>query len=44
VTVTASGGSESCTGTVAAGQCSIVLTGAGDRELTATYSGDAIYQ
>ncbi|HEX4525381.1 MAG TPA: HYR domain-containing protein [Gaiellaceae bacterium] len=37
-------GAESCTGSVAAGQCTIVFTGVGDRQLTATYSGDAIYQ
>ena len=41
VTVTVSGGSESCTGTVAAGSCSITLTIAGSRTLTATYGGDS---
>jgi hypothetical protein len=40
VTVTASGGTESCTGTVADAQCVINLTGAGSRTLTATYGGD----
>jgi hypothetical protein len=44
VTVTASGGSESCSGAVAAGRCTIVLTSAGDRTLTASYSGDGVYQ
>jgi uncharacterized repeat protein (TIGR01451 family) len=41
VVVTVSGGSETCTGTVAAGQCQITLTGTGSRTLTATYAGDA---
>ncbi len=41
VVVTVSGGAETCTGTVAAGTCSITLTNAGARTLTATYSGDA---
>jgi len=41
VTVTVSGGSESCTGTVAAGSCSIVLTVTGHRTLAASYPGDA---
>ena len=41
VTVTASGGPESCTGTVGAGSCSIILTEAGNRALTANYAGDA---
>jgi hypothetical protein len=44
VTVTASGGSESCTGTVAAGSCTIALSAAGARTLTATYGGDANFQ
>jgi hypothetical protein len=44
VTVIASDGSESCSGSVAAGQCTIVLTAAGDRTLTASYSGDGVYQ
>lgn len=41
VTVTASGGAETCTGTVAAGNCVITLIGTGTRTLTATYAGDA---
>ncbi|MFL5493448.1 MAG: beta strand repeat-containing protein, partial [Gemmatimonadales bacterium] len=40
VTVSASGGAETCTGTVAAGTCSITLTASGARTLTATYAGD----
>ena len=39
--VTVSDGTDSCTGTVAAGQCSISFTSAGSKSLTATYSGDA---
>lgn len=34
-------GVDSCTGTVAAGQCSITLNTVGSRNLTATYQGDA---
>ena len=34
---------ESCTGTVAEGQCTLVLTTAGARSLTATYAGDDTY-
>jgi hypothetical protein len=41
VTVTVSGGAETCTGTVAAGSCSITLTVGGARTLTATYAGDS---
>ncbi len=41
VVVTVSGGAETCTGTVAAGNCSITLTTAGARTLTATYAGDS---
>jgi hypothetical protein len=40
VTVEADTG-ESCTATVAAGSCEIILNTAGDRTLTANYSGDA---
>ena len=40
VVVTVSGGAETCTGTVAAGNCSITLTTSGARTLTATYAGD----
>jgi hypothetical protein len=43
VVVTVSGGAETCTGTVAAGSCSIVLTGLGPRTLIATYQGDTNY-
>ena len=39
VVVTVSGGAETCTGTVAAGTCTITLTGSGPRTLTATYAG-----
>ena len=39
--VTVSDGVDSCTGTVAAGTCSIALTTVGARTLTATYAGDA---
>jgi hypothetical protein len=42
VDVTISGGSETCTGTVAAGKCTLLLTNAGtNRTITATYNGDA---
>jgi Ca2+-binding RTX toxin-like protein len=40
-TVTVSDGAISCTGTVAAGQCSLTFTSAGARTLTASYSGDS---
>jgi YDG domain-containing protein/Big-like domain-containing protein/MBG domain-containing protein len=40
VTVSASGGTETCTGTAAAGTCSITLNASGARTLTATYAGD----
>jgi len=43
VEVTASGGGESCTATVAQGSCQITLTGTGDRTLTATYKGDDVF-
>lgn len=39
--VTVSDGVNSCTATVAAGQCVITLTTVGARTLTATYAGDA---
>ena len=39
--VTVSDGTESCTGTVAAGNCSIAFTSAGAKSLTATYAGNA---
>ena len=38
--VTVSDGTESCTGTVAAGQCSLTFTTMGPKTLTATYAGD----
>jgi hypothetical protein len=38
--VTVSDGVDSCTGTVAAGSCSLTLTTPGLRTLTATYTGD----
>jgi hypothetical protein len=38
--VTVSAGTDSCTGTVAAGTCSITFTSAGAKSLTATYAGD----
>lgn len=40
-TVTVSDGTNSCTGTVVAGTCSIVFTSVGSKTLTATYAGDA---
>ena len=39
--VTVSDGVDSCTGTVAAAQCSITLSTVGARTLTATYAGDS---
>jgi subtilisin family serine protease len=41
--VTVSDGAASCTGTVAAGQCTLVVTTAGATSLTATYAGDDAY-
>jgi uncharacterized repeat protein (TIGR01451 family) len=43
VVVTVSGGVETCTGTVAAGSCTLALAGVGNRTLTATYAGDTSY-
>jgi uncharacterized protein (TIGR03437 family) len=42
VTITITGGSETCTGSLAAGSgsCTLALTVAGSRTLTATYNGD----
>ncbi len=40
VKITASGGDETCSGSVAEGSCALTLTTVGDRTLTATYSGD----
>jgi hypothetical protein len=39
--VTVGDGTISCTGTVAAGQCSVTFTSAGAKSLTATYAGDS---
>jgi PKD repeat protein len=41
--VTVSDGTESCTGTVAAGHCSIAFGIAGAKSLVATYAGDASF-
>ena len=41
--VTVSDGVDSCTATVAAGQCDIPLTTVGARTLTATYAGDSSF-
>jgi hypothetical protein len=41
--ITVTDGIDSCTGTVAAGQCTITLTSPGSRSLTATYAGDDDY-
>jgi subtilisin family serine protease len=41
--VTVSDGTDSCTATVAAGQCSITFTTSGTKSLTAAYSGDGTY-
>ena len=43
VTVTASGGSESCTADAAAGSCAITLNGSGSRTLTAAYAGNTLF-
>jgi YD repeat-containing protein len=40
-TVTVTDGTISCTGPVAAGQCSLTFTSAGTKNLTASYSGDS---
>ena len=40
VTVTVSGGAETCSAAVGTGQCSLVLNAAGTRTITATYAGD----
>jgi hypothetical protein len=44
VRVTASGGAESCSADVATGRCTIVLTGAGTRTLTATFQGSSLFE
>ncbi|MBI3174925.1 MAG: Ig-like domain repeat protein [Chloroflexi bacterium] len=41
--VTVSDGANSCTGTVAAGTCSITFTSLGTKTLTATYEGDTYF-
>jgi hypothetical protein len=43
VEVTASGGDEKCTASVAQGSCVIILTTSGDRTLIATYKGSAVF-
>jgi hypothetical protein len=43
VRVTASGGSESCSATVAAGRCTLTLTGGGNRTLTARFEGGSLF-
>ncbi len=43
VTVTASGGSETCSASVAAGGCAITLQTAGSRTLSASYAGDVAF-
>ena len=43
VRVTASGGSESCSAAASAGRCTLVLTGTGDRTLTATFEGGSLF-
>ncbi|MFN7644544.1 MAG: beta strand repeat-containing protein, partial [Burkholderiales bacterium] len=42
ITLTASTG-ESCTGTIAAGQCAISFSTGGNRSVTASYAGDALH-
>jgi hypothetical protein len=44
VEVTVSGGGEKCEAPVAQGGCQIVLTGSGDRTLTATYKGSDVFE
>ncbi len=44
VQVTASDGLESCNADVTVGQCSISLTGEGNRTLSATFQGSALFQ
>ncbi|MDH3457561.1 MAG: Ig-like domain-containing protein, partial [Gemmatimonadota bacterium] len=41
--VTVTDGVDSCTGTVGAGSCTLALTTAGDRTLTATYAGNVTF-
>jgi hypothetical protein len=42
--VTVSDGTNSCTGTVAVGQCTVTLNPPGAKTLTATYTGDSDFQ
>jgi hypothetical protein len=42
--VTVSDGTQSCIGTVAAGQCDIAFTSAGAKTLTATYAGNSTHE
>ncbi len=44
VDVTASGGPETCSASAAAGQCTIVLNGAGSRTLTARFQGGVLFK
>jgi hypothetical protein len=44
VQVSASGGAETCSADVSAGSCSITLSAAGSRTLTASYGGDASFE
>ena len=44
VEVTASGGSESCSAAASAGRCTIVLSGAGSRTLTARFQGSDLFE
>jgi hypothetical protein len=43
VQVTAAGGTESCSGDVAAGRCTIILSADGNRTLTASFQGSALF-
>jgi hypothetical protein len=43
-TVTVDDDVDSCTATVAAGQCTMVLTKKGHRNLKATYGGDSTFE
>jgi Big-like domain-containing protein len=43
VVITATGGSATCTASVTAGSCSLILTNTGQRELIATYAGNGSF-